>query len=160
MGADSPPSPHAQPRRKGYRFIRKTPLRVVLFILAITRRGSLFGRHYSFVSPSLFGLNLWFWECFPASRLLTPILNGGLRPPCPHAQPRRKGYRFIRKTPLRVVLFILAITRRGSLFGRHYSFVSPSLFGLNLWFWKCFPACLCGSFGVSKPPTFVGEFFR
>ena len=83
MGADSPPYPHAQPRRKGYRFIRKTPLRVVLFILAITRRGSLFGRHYSFVSPSLSCLNLWFWECFPASRLLTLILNGGLRPPCP-----------------------------------------------------------------------------
>ena len=44
---------------------------------------SLFGRHYSFVSPSLSCLNLWFWECFPASRLLTLILNGGLRPPCP-----------------------------------------------------------------------------
>ncbi|EGC04101.1 conserved domain protein [Ruminococcus albus 8] len=102
----------------------------------------------------------------------------------PHAPTLRRagnGYRFVHKTPIRVVLLSPAITRRGSLFGMFQGFVLPSLFGFDflgekrppcdkhlyrvecphLKFRPCqrsriaapAPARQCGSNGGSKPPS-------
>jgi len=147
MGADSPPYPHAPPRREGYRFVPKMPLRVILLTLAITRRGSLFGKHSGFVSPALFCFDLFLWD------LPHDILKWGLtRPHVPHAPPRREGYRFVH-TRLCRRCSPLAITRRGSLFGKHSGFVSPALFCFGLFLWDLPHVILNGA----KHPHAFGE---